>query len=217
MSLNHGSWTVSISDNAEYKLESFKLPQCYQGDLKAVLIPRGLITDRIKCLAQEICCAIGDKPLTLLCVLKASFRFFTELVEELITARASYSHLIEFTFAELKSYKNMESAGKVDITLFPNADELKDKNVLVVEGIIDSGRTMSQVLSILDNVGVREKWTAVLLSKRTRRAVKVQEDFVAFDIPDNFVVGYGLDYNQKFRDLEHVCVLNENGIERHKL
>ncbi|VDK54498.1 unnamed protein product [Gongylonema pulchrum] len=76
---------------------------------------------------------------------------------------------------------------------------------------------MSQLLETLDEIGVKQKWTAILLSKRITRKYEVQEDFVAFDIPDKFVVGYGLDYNQKFRDLGHICIMSEAGIERHKI
>ncbi|VDK75791.1 unnamed protein product [Litomosoides sigmodontis] len=211
------SSTISILDNAEFKLEAFILPNCYCGDLKSVLIPKGLISDRIKCLSREIFYAIGDKPLVILCILKGSFRFFTELVEELTHARISCSYPMEVEFIRVKSYTNSERSETLEIIGLLNAKQLEDKNVVIVEDIVDSGVTMSYLLKTLEEMGVKKKWTAVLLSKRCRREVKVQEDFVAFDIPDKFVVGFGLDYNQKFRDLEHICVMSEAGIEKYKV
>uniref|UniRef100_A0A0R3RTU4 Hypoxanthine phosphoribosyltransferase n=1 Tax=Elaeophora elaphi TaxID=1147741 RepID=A0A0R3RTU4_9BILA len=208
---------ISIPDNAEFKLESFVLPNCYYGDLKSVLIPKGLISDRIKCLAREIFHAIGDKPLVILCILKGSFRFFTELVEQLTYARMSCKHLLEVEFIRVKSYTNAQRSETLEVIGLLNAKQLQDKNVVIVEDIVDSGVTMSQLLKTLDEMGVKQKWTAVLLSKRCRREMKVQEDFVAFDIPDKFVVGFGLDYNQKFRDLGHICVMSEAGIQKYKV
>ncbi|VDN00935.1 unnamed protein product [Thelazia callipaeda] len=213
--MNKGSCSSSISipDNVEFKLESFVLPQCYLGDLKSVMIPKGLICDRVKCLAREIVQVIGDQPLVMLCVLKGSYRFFTELVEEMISARASCSHLLEVDF----SYTNSDRSEALEMIGLSNEKDLENKNVVVVEDIVDSGRTISQLLNRLEQMGVKQMWTAILLSKRCEREHKVQEDFIAFDIPDKFIVGFGLDYNQKFRDLSHICVMSEAGIEKHKI
>ncbi|EJW86110.1 phosphoribosyl transferase domain-containing protein [Wuchereria bancrofti] len=217
---------ISIPDNTEFKLESFVLPNCYCGDLKSVLIPKGLISDRIKCLAQEIFQATGDKvmlcyyslqPLIILCILKGSFRFFTELVEELTHARVSCKHPLEVEFIRVKSYTNSKRSDTLQIIGLLNAKQLENKNVVVVEDIVDSGATMSQLLKTLEEMGIRQKWTAILLSKRCKREFEVQEDFVAFDVPDEFVVGFGIDYNQKFRDLGHICIMSEAGVERHRV
>uniref|UniRef100_A0A915PPV3 Serine/threonine-protein kinase RIO2 n=1 Tax=Setaria digitata TaxID=48799 RepID=A0A915PPV3_9BILA len=208
---------ISIPDNTEFKLESFVLPQCYYGDLKSVLIPKGLICDRIKCLAREIFEAIGDKPLIILCILKGSFRFFTELVDELVNVRSSCVHKLEVEFIRVKSYTNSQRSGTLEVIGLLSSKQLENKNVLVVEDIVDSGTTMSQLLNTLEEMGVKQKWTAVLLSKRCIREYEVKEDFVAFDIPDKFVVGFGLDYNQKFRDLGHICIINEAGIEKYRV
>ncbi|KAK6105182.1 hypoxanthine phosphoribosyltransferase [Brugia pahangi] len=208
---------ISIPDNTEFKLESFVLPNCYRGDLKSVLIPKGLISDRIKCLAREIFQVTGDKPLIILCILKGSFRFFTELVEELTHVRVSCKHPLEVEFIRLKSYTNSDRSDTLEIIGLLNAKQLENKNVVIVEDIVDSGATMLQLLKTLEEMGIKQKWTAILLSKRCKREFEVQEDFVAFDVPDEFVVGFGLDYNQKFRDLGHICIMSESGIERHRV
>ncbi|CAG9539234.1 unnamed protein product [Cercopithifilaria johnstoni] len=208
---------ISIPDDVEFKLEAFTLPNCYCGDLKSVLIPRNRISDRIKCLAREMFNVIGDEPLVILCILKGSFRFFMELFEELTHIRMSCKHPMEVEFIRIKSYTNLERCGTLEISGLLNEKQLENKNVVIVDDIVDSGLTMSQLLKTLEEMGVKQKWTAVLLSKRCARELKVQEDFVAFDIPDKFVVGFGLDYNQKFRDLGHICVMNEAGIEKYRV
>ncbi|OZC05964.1 putative hypoxanthine phosphoribosyltransferase [Onchocerca flexuosa] len=183
MGKDSNSTRISIPDDAEFKLESFILPKCYYGDLKSVLIPKGLICDRIKCLAQEIFQTIGDK-----------------------------------------SYTNVKRSDTLEIIGLLNTKQLENKNVVIVEDIVDSGVTMVQLLKTLDEMKVKQKWTAILLSKRCKRKFEVsdlyfivQEDFVAFDIPDKFVVGFGLDYNQKYRDLGHICIMSDAGIEKYKV
>ncbi|KAI1712852.1 phosphoribosyl transferase domain-containing protein [Ditylenchus destructor] len=209
---------VTIPDGQEYDANHFLVPRCYEGDLSAVIIPEGLIRDRIKRLAHDIHYCIGDQPLVMLCVLKGSYRFFTILVDEISTARQSYNSrtgvLVEFI--KVKSYENTASSGSLEITGLSNLDELSGKNVLIVDDIVDSGFTLSQLAATLKARGVAKLWTALLLSKRGVRKVPVQEDFVAFNIPDKFIVGFGLDYNQIFRDLNHICVMSEAGIEKYK-
>ncbi|VDO98224.1 unnamed protein product [Heligmosomoides polygyrus] len=109
----------------------------------------------------------------------------------------------------------------------------------VVDDIVDTGLTLSKLIHTLEEYGTKKIWTALLLSKRVPRKVDVAEDFVAFHIPDKvlltvflplrlgglthdfeccfqFIVGYGLDYNQKFRDLNHICVMSAAGVEKYK-
>uniref|UniRef100_A0A0M3K1L6 Hypoxanthine phosphoribosyltransferase n=1 Tax=Anisakis simplex TaxID=6269 RepID=A0A0M3K1L6_ANISI len=198
-------------------LESFLIPHCYYDDLSSVVIPKGMITDRVKRLAQEINESIGDKPLVMLCILKGSFRFFTALVDELTTARGQCSHPLVVDFIRVKSYADSAKTGTLEVIGLASLDELKGANVLIVEDIIDSGQTLARLMKTLDQLGVKQMWTAILLSKRVKRTEKVNEDFVAFEIPDKFIVGYGLDYNQKFRDLNHICMMSEAGIARYKL
>lgn len=86
-----------------------------------------------------------------------------------------------------------------------------------MDDIIDSGLTMARLIQTIKSYGAKQVWTSLLLSKRvTRRVTDVQEDFVAFNIPDKFIVGFGLDYNQKFRDLQHICSMSDAGIQKYK-
>lgn len=81
---------------------------------------------------------------------------------------------------------------------------------------MDSGVTMARLLKTIQNLGAKKIWTSLLLSKRVPRKAEVPQHFVAFNIPDKFIVGYGLDYNQKFRDLNHICEMSESGIAKYK-
>ncbi|KAK0428894.1 hypothetical protein QR680_011070 [Steinernema hermaphroditum] len=210
------STSISIPDSLEMPTNSFVVPGCYRDDLKSVIIPEGLIRDRVKRLAQEIHDVIGDEPLVVLCILKGSYRFFTTLVDDLTVARHACASPLVIDFIRAKSYEDTESTGTLQIMGLSSLDELKGQNILIVEDIVDSGLTMSRLLKTIYGNGAKKCWTSILLSKRVPRTVEVPEDFVAFDIPDKFIVGYGLDYNQKFRDLNHICVMSESGIEKYK-
>ncbi|VDD87604.1 unnamed protein product [Enterobius vermicularis] len=198
-------------------LDSFSIPSCYKDDLSAVIIPSGMIEDRVKALAYEIHRVVQDQPLTLLCILKGSYRFFTTLVDELTEVRRHCHSLLTIDFVRLQSYSDTQSTGTVNILGLSSIDELKEQNVLIVEDVVDSGNTLAHLLDTLNVIGVKKAWTAVLMSKRVKREREVKEDFVAFDVADKFIVGYGLDYNQKFRDLRHVCVISPKGIEKYKI
>jgi len=214
--MTRSSDSVSIPDELEYKTEQFLVPQCYAGDLRGVIITEGMIKDRIKQLAREIHENIGDQAVTFICVLKGSYRFFTNLVDEISVVRHSCKTQIAVDFIRAKSYEDTETTGQLQLIGLSNMDELQDQNVLIVDDIIDSGLTMSRLIQTIMSYGAKQVWTSLLLSKRGKRRVDVQEDFVAFNIPDKFIVGYGLDYNQKFRDLNHICSMSETGIQKYK-
>ncbi|KAE9549498.1 hypothetical protein FO519_007294 [Halicephalobus sp. NKZ332] len=205
-----------IPDNVEYEPHLFLIPGCYKGDLRSVIIPEGFVRDRIKQLAREIHEEIGDQPLIMLCVLKGSYRFFTALVDELADVRYACKSPLGVDFIRAKSYEDTESTGTLELIGLSNLDELKDQNILIVDDIVDSGVTMSRLITTIKNLGAKQCWTSLLLSKRVPRKIEVPENFVAFNIPDKFIVGFGLDYNQKFRDLNHICIVSDSGIAKYK-
>uniref|UniRef100_A0AC34Q9A0 Phosphoribosyltransferase domain-containing protein n=1 Tax=Panagrolaimus sp. JU765 TaxID=591449 RepID=A0AC34Q9A0_9BILA len=152
----------------------------------------------------------------MLCVLKGSYRFFTALVDELTVTRHDCKSPLVVDFIRAKSYEDTESTGTLELIGLASLDELKDQNVLIVDDIVDSGVTMARLVNTIAKLGSKQIWTSLLLSKRVPRKTEVQENFVAFNIPDKFIVGFGLDYNQKFRDLNHICVMSESGIAKYK-
>lgn len=117
---------------------------------------------------------------------------------------------VSIDFMSVSSYgKDTKSSGVVKIV--KDLDEsLKDKDVIVVEDIIDSGQTLSYLLELLGKRGPKSLTLCTLLDKPSRRVVNVSVDYTGFEIPDEFVVGYGLDYNQKYRNLPYIGVVEFN-------
>jgi len=200
----------------EHPIGLFRIPRCYQKDLSSVMIPKDVIRDRVKQMASEIHSEVGDQPVTMICVLKGAYRFFTLLVEELTEIRHECLQPVTIDFIRVKSYEDDKPTSNIKTTSLIDLSKIRGENVIIVDDISDTGRTIYNLIQILKESGAKQIWTAVLVSKRTRRTFPIPEDFVAFNIPDKFIVGYGMDYNQIFRDLNHICVMNDAGIEKYR-
>lgn len=124
-------------------------------------------------------------------------------------------HPVRFDFVRLKSYEGTESTGHIRI-IGGDLEALRDRNVLIVEDIVDTGATMVKLLSELEQYSPASVKVASLLVKQTTRSNGYTPDFIGFSIDDAFVVGYGLDYNEHFRDLQHIAVISSAGIEKYK-
>lgn len=165
--------------------------------------PRALLSAealraRIEAMGREIRAAYGDEPILCLGILKGSFVFLADLL------RAIDGH-VQVGFLGVASYEGTESTGHVRITHDVNVT-LQGVNVLIVEDIVDTGLTLDYILRL---VSVREPKSvkiATLLDKPSRRKVPVPLDFVGFEIPDTFVIGFGLDLDEYFRNLPYVGV-----------
>ena len=184
--------------------------------------PHGMICDRISKLAVDIVKAyrfgeLGTR-VTMLCVLKGGHQFFSDLCNALkrLTLTGVSEPPLTFDFIRVKSYSNMESSGKPKIEATgTDLSALKGKHVLVVEDIIDTGTTMSMLVPHLSTFGAQSVRVATLLQKRTPKSNGFKGDYIGFSIPEKFVVGYCLDYNEIFRDMDHICVMSEAGIKAH--
>eukprot|EP00069_Balaena_mysticetus_P012751 bmy_07955T0 len=119
-------------------------------------------------------------------------------------------------FIRLKSYCNDQSTGDIKVIGGDDPSTLTGKNVLIVEDIIDTGKTMQTLLSLVKQHNPKMVKVASLLVKRTPRSAGYRPDFVRLEIPDKFVVGYALDYNEYFRDLNHVFVISKTGKAKYK-
>jgi len=206
-------------------VSSLHVPSNYENDLERVMIPKGLIDDRTRKLAELIHARLGDKPIVALCVLKGAFRFYNALVDHLLELRRSKNggattyHPIYYDFLRLKSYANDSSTGEVQVIGSNPLAQIKGKHVLVVEDIVDTGMTMKKLFELLKEHKPASISMATLLLKRTTRATGgggYKPEYIGFDIPDRFVVGYGLDFNEAFRDLNHICVLSAAGASKYK-
>uniref|UniRef100_G1KHY2 Hypoxanthine phosphoribosyltransferase n=1 Tax=Anolis carolinensis TaxID=28377 RepID=G1KHY2_ANOCA len=195
---------VVISDDwPGYSLDLFTYPQHYYGDLDYVLIPHGIIVDRIERLAKDIMQDIGYNDIVVLCVLKGGYKFCADLVEHIKNLSRNSERFISMKvdFVRLKSYRNDQSMQDTQIIGGDDFSKLSGKNVLIVEDIIGTGRTMRALLNNIEKCEPRMVKVASLLLKRTSQPDGYRPDYYGFEIPNLFVVGYALDYNEYFRDL----------------
>lgn len=165
-----------------------------------VLLTEEEVDERIKKLGQKISEDYAGKSVHLICVLKGGAFFMCELAKRITVP-------VSMDFMSVSSYGNgTESSGLVKIV--KDLDEsIEGKNVLIVEDIIDSGNTLHYLLEILYKRKPEDIKICTLLDKPERRVADVHVDYVGFDIPDEFVVGYGLDYAQKYRNLPYIGVV----------
>ncbi len=162
-----------------------------------VLISQSAVKKRIQELADTISKDYAGKEVVLICVLKGAVMFMVDLSKELKIP-------VAFDFMDVSSYgKDTKSSGIVKIVKDLN-ESIENKDVLLVEDIIDSGRTLSYLLKVLKERKPASLKLCTLLDKPDRRVVEVKVDYIGFNIPDEFVVGYGLDYNQKYRNLPYI-------------
>ena len=172
-------------------------------DKMKVLISQEELEKRISGLAEEISRDYAGKELHLICILKGGVMFMTELAKHITGCHVSMD------FMSVSSYGNERvSTGKVKIV--KDLDEtIEGRDVLVVEDIIDSGRTLSHLLEILGMRSPSSLKLCTMLDKPSRRECDVKVDYVGFTIEDKFVLGYGLDYDQFYRNIPYIAVVEE--------
>lgn len=159
------------------------------------------IAEKVGLMAEKINQAYAGKPLVAICVLKGAFIFFSDLV------RAMNNPLLELDFVRLASYGfGTKSSGHVTFIKDMEID-IRSKHVLIVEDIVDSGHTMKFLLDQLSARGPLSLAIAAMVDKRERRVAPVEVAFSGFTLPGGFLVGYGLDYAEKFRSLPDICEL----------
>ena len=143
----------------------------------------------------------NTKHLLLLCILKGSVVFMGDLMKKINVP-------VEIDFMKVSSYgSGTESKGTINLMLDLHRNDIDKCDILIVEDIIDSGRTLKYLSDYLLHKGAKSVKTCTLLDKPSRRTVDFEADYVGAEIPDEFVVGYGLDYNEKYRDLPYVGIL----------
>ena len=165
-----------------------------------VLLTEKEVDERIQLIGEQISKDYAGKQVHLICVLKGGAFFMCELAKRINTD-------VSLDFMSVSSYGNStKSSGAVKIV--KDLDEpLQGKDVLVVEDIIDSGRTLSYLLELIKDRKPESVRLCTLLDKPDRRVCDVTVDYCCFQIPDEFVVGYGLDYAQKYRNLPYIGVV----------
>lgn len=167
-------------------------------DIK-VLITEQEIASRTRELAKQIQKDYNNEEIVIVCILKGATFFAVELAK-----RIESDTIIDFM--KVSSYEGTESTGKINFTL-DISEDITDKNVLIVEDIVDTGRTLAYVKKYLESKNPKNVKICTMLNKKERRVIDLEPEYVAFNIPDKFVIGYGLDYDEKYRNLPYVGYL----------
>ncbi len=169
-------------------------------DIREILISKEQLMKKVKEIGHNISEDYKDKQLLIICILKGGVIFTADLIKEITIP-------VELDFLAVSSYgMSRNSSGVVRIQKDLESD-VKDKHILIVEDIIDSGLTLKYIKELLAKREPASIRICTILNKPERRKANIAIDYVGFNIPDEFVVGYGLDYAEKYRNLPFVAVL----------
>lgn len=167
-----------------------------------VLVTEEKIREAVERLGKKISEDFKDEEhLLIIPILKGAFVFAADLIREI-------NRDVEVEFVRSSSYVNTESSGKVKTSIYISTD-VKNKTIILVEDIVETGITLENLTNILLSSGAKDVRICALLDKPMKRKVEIDVDYIGIEIPDSFVVGYGLDYNNKYRNLKDICILDE--------
>ena len=160
-----------------------------------ILIDNKTLSKRIKEIAKEIEKDYIGEEVTLVCILKGSIMFFSDLAKNI-------NKNVKLDFIRISSYENYESK---NIKLVEGLlDDIKGKNIILIEDIIDTGKTMNYLIPYLKKLEPSSIKVCTLLDKPSKRIIPFSADYVAFEVDDKFLVGYGLDFNEDYRNLNYI-------------
>ena len=171
-------------------------------EIKEVLYSEEEIKKKVKELGERIREDYKDKNLLLLGILKGCVPFMADIMR-------SIDLELEYDFMDVSSYQGTRSMGEVRI-LKDISTNIVDKDILIVEDIIDTGVTLSYLTKLLRSRGAKSVEIVTMLSKPSRRKVDLAVKYNGYEIDDHFVIGYGMDYNERFRGLPYIGILDES-------
>jgi len=173
-------------------------------DIESILVSEQEISDICDRIAAQINKDYANSPrkIVLICILKGSLMFTSELMKRITLP-------VEIDFMKVSSYgSGTSSSGVINIHLDIKQTDVSNVDFIIVEDIVDSGRTLSHLIKYFTEKGACSVRTATLLDKPSRRTVEFVPDYCGKTIPDKFVVGFGLDYDEKYRNLPYVGILS---------
>ncbi|MPW27181.1 hypoxanthine phosphoribosyltransferase [Alkalibaculum sp. M08DMB] len=171
-------------------------------DIKEILINEVTLQRRIDELGVEITKDYEGKNPLIICVLKGAVLFMADLVQRIDTT-------LEMDFMAISSYgDSTKTSGQVRI-LKDLEKSVENRDILIVEDIVDSGLTLAYIINLLRERNANSIKVCTLLEKPARRVAQVKMDYIGFEVPDEFVVGYGLDYAERYRNLPYIGILKE--------
>jgi hypoxanthine phosphoribosyltransferase len=198
---------IDVRERPPYAVDQFCVKNEYESDLQSVLIPEGEIENRVAALAEDISREYHERSgreMYAVCVLKGAMRFFGAL-----TPRLDYEGAFSEGLVRADRYSGGEGGDETEVR-FLERDTIDGKDILIVEDIIDEGYTLSAIRDRLDEYDPNSVEVAVLFDKKDRRKTGIDIAFTGFIIPDEFVVGYGLDYDEQYRNVRHLAVLTDS-------
>lgn len=165
--------------------------------IQDILIDEATIVKGIDKVAAQITETMRGEKFTVVSVLKGSCIFASDLIRRIPIP-------LELAFVSASSYREGTQAGELNLNFFPTEEEIEGRRLLLVDDILDTGRTMSSLVRAFEARGAKEVLSCVFLDKPSRRSVEYQADFRCFEVENLFVVGYGLDFNGEYRNLPYV-------------
>lgn len=179
----------------------------YNSDIEKILVSNAEIAKRAEEIAAQINADYKGKPILVVGILRGASIFLADIFKRL-------EGDVELDFMSLSSYgSGTNSSGEVKM-IKDLSEPVDGKNVLIIEDIIDTGITLSYLIKVLEARNPESIKLCALLDKPSRRKVELKGDYIGFEIPDEYVVGYGLDYAEKYRNLPDVCVLSKKVYEK---
>ena len=157
---------------------------------------------RVKEISKELYKEYGKKEVVFICTLKGAVFFACDLLK-------NYKGNARIEFLRASSYSGTKSTGKIELNLSISKDNIENKDVIIIEDIVDTGRTLKFLKEYINDMNPSSLKICTLLNKPSRRVVEIDADYVGFEIEDLFVVGYGLDYNQQYRNLPYIGVMEK--------
>ncbi len=178
----------------------------FQDEFEQILLTEEEINQKVKSLGVQLTEDYRDKNPLLVGVLRGCVTFMADLMREIEVP-------VELDFLSVASYGQSAFTSGVVRVLKDLSEDVDGRHVILIEDIVDSGLTLNYLINYLNGRNPASIATCVLLDKPYRREVDVKADYVGFEVPDKFLVGYGLDYAQKYRNLPYVATLKDNAIE----
>ena len=176
-----------------------------QEDIQNILLDRYTIQARVHKMAQQLAADYGPQEFLLMPLLTGSIIFVADLVRHLPIR-------MRIDVLAVSSYPGPATSNQGTRVLYPTTFDVRNKHVLVLDDILDSGRTLATVCNLLRQQGAAGIKTCVLLQKKLPTPPAITADYIGFEIPDEFVVGYGLDFNGYYRNLPDIAILHKRVI-----
>lgn len=176
-------------------------------DIEKIILTEEQIEKRICEIADEFKNIYGDEELVFICILKGSVMFTADLARKL-------GDNVRLEFMQVSSYGDgAVSSGNIKIIKDLNTS-IADKHAVIIEDIIDTGNTLKSLKAVLSTRNPKSLKLCAFLDKPSRRTADINADYVGFEVEDNFLVGYGLDYSQKYRNLPYIAILKREVYEK---